>query len=150
MVTKKITKKEDKVTKEEKVGAYFYAVGRRKTAIAKVKLFPISATQNSLTINSRKFEEYFPLTRLCDAIKSPLDLVGGEAKFEVIASVSGGGVSAQADAVKLGVARALVVFNEDYKKLLKSKGYLTRDSREVERKKAGLKKARRAPQWAKR
>jgi small subunit ribosomal protein S9 len=149
MTTKKIVKKEEQAG-EEKKSEYFYAIGRRKTAIARVKIFESSATQNSFKINEKKLEEYFSLARLRDLIKAPIDLVGGEAKFDVVANVSGGGLSAQADAVKLGVARALVVFNADNKKILKAQKFLTRDSREVERKKPGLRKARRAPQWAKR
>lgn len=147
---KKISKKEEKNEKELKNAEYFYAVGRRKTAIAKVKLFVVESGQNTFVINERKSEEYFPISRLDSLIKSPLELAGEGLKFEAIVNVFGGGISAQADAVKLGVARALVVYNEELKKSLKSKGFLTRDPREVERKKPGLKKARKAPQWAKR
>lgn len=154
MVTKKVIKKEDKVIKEketvEKKSPYFYAVGRRKTAIARVKLFPEKISQNTLSINGRKFEEYFQISRMRDFAKAPLSLAGEGKKFNVEVRISGGGISAQADAIKLGIARALVVFNNELKKSLKDKGYLTRDPREVERKKPGLKKARKAPQWAKR
>ncbi len=153
MPTKKTIKKEDEATPKEKVakkGAYFYAVGRRKTAIARVKIFPSDIAQNTLTINEKKFEEYFPVSRWRDLAKAPLALAGEGAKFSVEANVYGGGISAQADAVKLGIARALVLFNKDLKKALKGEKFLTRDPREVERKKFGLKKARKAPQWAKR
>ena len=85
-----------------------------------------------------------------ESVKAPLEQLGEGTNFEVEANVYGGGVSAQADAVKLGIARALVVFNADLKKALKKEGHLKRDPREVERKKPGLKKARRSPQWAKR
>ncbi len=165
MPTKKIVKKEDKIVEKKparnathnvaggevaKKGPYFYAVGRRKTAIARVKIFPSDIAQNTLTINEKKFEEYFPVSRWRDLTKAPLALAGEGAKFSVEAKVYGGGISAQADAVKLGIARALVLFNKDLKKALKGEKYLTRDPREVERKKFGLKKARKAPQWAKR
>lgn len=153
MPTKKIIKKEEeKAPKKEvaKKGTYFYAVGRRKTAIARVKIFPSDIAQNTLTINEKKFEEYFPVSRWRDLAKAPLALAGDGAKFSVEARVYGGGISAQADAVKLGIARALVLFDKELKKALKGEKYLTRDPREVERKKFGLKKARKAPQWAKR
>jgi small subunit ribosomal protein S9 len=148
MVTKKTKIKEESV-KEEKAKKYFYAVGRRKTSVARVKLFSVEGNQHLFKINDRKLDEYFPVARLSDLVKAPLFL-SGEGKFEAVVNVSGGGVAAQADAVKLGIARALVVFNNEFKKSLKDKGFLTRDSREVERKKPGLKKARKSPQWAKR
>jgi small subunit ribosomal protein S9 len=147
MPTKKITKEESKSESAEKIARYFYAVGRRKSAVAKVKLF--SAAKNELTVNGRDFQEYFPLESQRDLAKSPLQLAG-ENHFEVKIKAFGGGISAQSQAVRLGISRALIVFDESFKKSLKDKGYLTRDSREVERKKPGLKKARRAPQWAKR
>ena len=154
MPIKKTIKKEEKKVKEEKTtkqGKYFYAVGRRKTAIARVKLFLADASaQNNLVMNGRKFEEYFPISRMRDSAKAPLSQAGEGIRFNVEANVSGGGIRAQADAIKLGVARAMVVFNSELKKSLKGKGYLTRDPREVERKKPGLKKARKSPQWAKR
>jgi small subunit ribosomal protein S9 len=152
MPTKKVTKKEEKKEdkKLEKKGKYFYAVGRRKTAIARVKIFPTEVTQPSLIINERKFEQYFPVARMRDALTAPLEMAGEGVQFNVEATVYGSGISAQADAVKLGIARALVVFDSELKKSLKGKGLLTRDPREVERKKPGLKKARKSPQWAKR
>ena len=152
MVTKKVAKKEEIVKEEiaEYKGKYFYAVGRRKTAIAKVRLYSSKNNQNTLLINGRKLEEYFPIDRLSDIAKSPLALAGQGVNFEAVIKISGGGISAQADAVRLGISRALVVYNSELKKSLKDKGYMTRDSREVERKKPGLKKARKSPQWAKR
>jgi small subunit ribosomal protein S9 len=151
MVTKKTTKKEEEKKEETlKKEKYFYAIGRRKTAIAKVKLFPAEISQNTFSVNGRKIEEYFPVSRMKEAAKSPLSLAGEGTKFNVEVKVYGGGVSAQSDAMKLGIARALVIFNEELKKSLKAAKHLTRDPREVERKKFGLKKARRAPQWAKR
>lgn len=150
MAIKKTTKKEDEPKKEAKTSKYYYAVGRRKAAVAKIKLYRSNGVQSTLVINERKLEEYFPVVRLCETAKAPLALAGEGTKFEAVVKVFGGGVSAQAEAVRLGIARAMVVFDETLKKSLKDKKFLTRDSREVERKKAGLKKARKAPQWAKR
>jgi small subunit ribosomal protein S9 len=152
MATKKPAKKEEEIVKEEapKKGRYIWAIGRRKTAIAKIKLYPAKGNQNTYLINDRKIEEYFPAGRIMDIAKDSMALAGQNNKFEVIVKISGGGVNAQAEAMRMGIARALVIFDAELKKSLKDKGYLTRDSREVERKKPGLKKARRAPQWAKR
>jgi small subunit ribosomal protein S9 len=158
MPTKKVVKKSNpakapldktKETVKEKK-QYFYAVGRRKTAIARVKIFPAKNSQSELTINGRKFEDYFSINRMRDSVKSPLNQLGEGKSFDIEVKVSGSGVSAQADAIKLGIARALVVFSADLKKALKKEGHLKRDPREVERKKPGLKKARKSPQWAKR
>jgi small subunit ribosomal protein S9 len=152
MTTKKSKEIKESVEKEETSPKtpYFYAVGRRKTSVARVKIFPTKAKQNSFIVNEKKMDEYFPAGRLSETAASPLSLAGEGVNFEVLANVSGGGVSAQSGAVRLGIARALVVYDETLKKSLKDAGFLTRDSREVERKKAGLKKARKAPQWAKR
>ena len=152
MATKKTKINEE--TKEVKKSAakdekYFYAVGRRKTSVAKIKLYPSKEEVSTVSVNEKKVEDYFPTERLWVIAASPLELMG-DSKFHVVVKVSGSGVSAQADAVRLGIARALVVFDETLKKTFKDKGYLTRDPREVERKKPGLKKARKAPQWAKR
>ncbi len=152
MATKKTVEKEktEKEPAKTKVAErYFYAIGRRKTSVAKIKLFPSKEENNSIEVNEKKVEDYFPIERLWVIAASPLELMG-DAKFRVVVKVSGSGVSAQADAVRLGISRALVVFDETLKKTFKDKGYLTRDPREVERKKPGLKKARKAPQWAKR
>ena len=162
MPTKKVVKKKEKVVEkkttekeiEKKVakdkGKYFYAVGRRKSAISRVKIFPTKNSQSSLTINERKIEDYFTISRMRDSAKAPLAQLGEGTTFDIEVNVYGGGVSAQADAVKLGIARALVIFDKGLKRTLKKEGYLTRDPREVERKKPGLKKARKSPQWAKR
>ena len=149
MAIKKV-KKEEEIKKEEKASKYFYAVGRRKTSIARVKLFPSSEKQNAVAINGKESEKYFPLERLNNLIKSPLEMAGEDLKFSAEIKVYGGGVNSQAEAIRLGIARALVVCDALLKKSLKDKGFLTRDPRKVERKKPGLKKARRAPQWAKR
>lgn len=150
MATKKTIKKEEEKEVREKDSKYFYAIGRRKTSVARVKLFLSSASQNAVLVNDKKISEYFPLSRLTDGAMSPLEMAGEGNKFKVLVRVSGGGTNSQSDAIKLGIARSLVLFDEALKKSLKGQGFLTRDSREVERKKPGLKKARRAPQWAKR
>lgn len=154
MATKKV-KKEEESKKEEAASKYFYAVGKRKTAIAQVRLYPAGKTEKGLSgqeieVNEKEFDVYFPIARLRDLIKAPLALAGTDAKFDVTAKVYGGGVSAQAEAVRLGISRAMVIFNEDLRKSLRDRGFLTRDSRVVERKKPGKRKARRSPQWAKR
>jgi small subunit ribosomal protein S9 len=158
-VKKEKVAKEIKVEKIEKVEKtikktnekYFYAVGRRKTAVAQVRLFEDSkATDNDLIINGKKFKEYFPIASLQNNFLEPLKAVGMQDKVRMTVIVKGGGVTGQVEAVRLGVARALVEMDATLKKTLKNLGLMTRDSREVERKKPGLKKARKAPQWAKR
>jgi len=147
----KIEKEEVKVKKETSfAGEYFYAVGKRKTAVAQVRIYPEGKGDGKNLVNGKVWEEYFPLKRLAEAAISPLTVSGQEGKFSVSVKVNGGGVNAQAEAVRLGVSRALVVFQEDLKKALRAHGFLTRDARKVERKKPGKKKARRSPQWAKR
>ncbi|NTW27164.1 MAG: 30S ribosomal protein S9 [Candidatus Moranbacteria bacterium] len=139
-----------KVTKKES-GVYFYAVGRRKTSVAQVRLYADEkATENELVINDKKLKDYFPTVSLQNNMLTPFKAVGLHNKFRMTVLVRGGGVTGQVEAVRLGIARALVVFNPELKKTLKDLGLMTRDAREVERKKAGLKKARKAPQWAKR
>lgn len=150
MAMKKTPKKEDtKTTEAVDDVRYFYAVGRRKTAVAQVRIYPTEKAENFL-VNEKKVEQYFPVARLKETAKAAISSSGQESNFNVTVKVMGGGVSAQAEAVRLGVARALVKFDETLRKNLRDRGYLTRDSRVVERKKPGLKKARRAPQWAKR
>lgn len=125
---------------------YFEAVGRRKTASARVRI--ASAKTTSFTINDRPASEYFPLTVMHEAINAPFKTVGGA--YAVTAIVKGGGLKAQAEAVRLGVSRALLEVDGLFRKDLKLQGYLKRDPRAKERKKFGLKAARRAPQWSKR
>lgn len=124
--------------------------GGRKTAAARVRLYP-ERKGGDITVNGRPLARYFPLPRHQAAVRAPLAAAGladGQISCEV--RVSGGGVRAQADAVRHGLARALTAWNNEFRKKLRRAGYLTRDARSVERKKYGLKKARRAPQWAKR
>ena len=131
-------------------GKYFYATGRRKTSVAKVRVYD-KAKEKGITINDKDYKEYFAKNNtLIEKINSPLKLLNFEGKFLISVKVLGGGSNGQAEAVRLGIARALLSMNEDFKKELRANDYLTRDPRKVERKKPGLKKARRAPQWKKR
>jgi small subunit ribosomal protein S9 len=125
----------------------YYGTGRRKTSTARVFLRPGAGT---LTINRRKFEEFFPTEALRTQIKTPMVLTETVDKFDVLATVAGGGVSGQAGAVRLGIARALVTYNLELRKALKSEGLLTRDARAKERKKYGMAGARKRFQFSKR
>ncbi len=125
---------------------YIEAVGRRKTASARVRI--ATAKSTSFTINKRDAHEYFPLTVMHETIAAPFKVAGGA--YAVTVVVKGGGLKAQADAIRHGISRALVEMDAVLRKDLKQKGYLKRDPRAKERKKFGLKAARRAPQWSKR
>lgn len=122
-------------------------IGRRKTSIARVR---ISAGKGDFLVNGKKPSEYFHTPRFFAYAMSPLEKLKLPDKYNVSVKVSGGGLRAQADAVRLGLSRAFVIKTPDLRMRLRKLGFLTRDSRKVERKKYGLKKARRAPQWAKR
>jgi small subunit ribosomal protein S9 len=126
---------------------YFYGTGRRKKSVARVRLVP--GTGN-VTINGRNIDEYFGLETLKLIVNQPFGVTGTEGKFDIIANVVGGGISGQAGAIRHGVARALLQADETYRPALKKAGLLTRDPRMKERKKYGLKAARRAPQFSKR
>jgi len=132
--------------KQSKV-KYTWATGRRKKAIARVRLI---AGNGKITINGKELEEYFPVDVMQTIVCQPLVLVEAQNKYDVIVSVYGGGLSGQAGACRHGIARALVLDNETYKASIKAAGFLTRDPRMKERKKYGLKKARKAPQFSKR
>ena len=126
----------------------FYGTGRRKSSIARVRLIPGNGT---ITINKRDIDDYFGLDTLKVIVRQPLVLTKTIAKFDVVATVEGGGFTGQAGAIRHGIARALLEIDSDeYRQALKQAGYLTRDSRMKERKKYGLKAARRAPQFSKR
>jgi small subunit ribosomal protein S9 len=127
---------------------YYEAVGRRKTAIARVRLY--TRGDKVFLVNDKPFEAYFKGAEFKNVIESPLVKMNCTDRFRITARVLGGGMVAQSEALRHGITRALVLFNADFKKRLKKSGYLTRDPRMKERKKPGLKKARRAPQWAKR
>ncbi|MFA7169789.1 MAG: 30S ribosomal protein S9 [Candidatus Paceibacterota bacterium] len=129
---------------------YFYATGRRKTAIAKVRVYE-KGDKPGIVVNNAELSHYFAENKtLIEKVYAPLNIFELKEKYTVTVKVLGGGTSAQAEAIRLGISRALLLINEEFKKDLKVHGYLTRDPREVERKKPGLKKARRAPQWKKR
>jgi len=127
---------------------YLYGTGRRKSSVARVHVYPNGT--GSITINGRDIEEYFGLETLKMVVRQPLVTTDTLGKVDIVATVKGGGVSGQAGALRHGVARALLLAGEDYRPLLKKAGFLTRDPRMKERKKYGLKAARRAPQFSKR
>ena len=126
---------------------YFYGTGRRKDSVARVRVYQATG---KVTINDRDIDNYFGLETLKLIVRSPLVLLGLEGKYDVVVRVSGGGVSGQAGAIRHGLARALLQQNEENRSVLKKAGFLTRDPRMKERKKYGLKAARRAPQFSKR
>ena len=126
---------------------YFYGTGRRKDSVARVRVY---TGTGKVTINDRDIDNYFGLETLKLIVRSPLVLLGLEGKYDVVVRVSGGGVSGQAGAIRHGLARALLQQNEENRSVLKKAGFLTRDPRMKERKKYGLKAARRAPQFSKR
>lgn len=127
-------------------GKYIYASGRRKTAVANVRLF---SGNGGHTVNKKPIETYFH-AQLVEKALEPFRISGLGGQYKVYANISGGGSNAQAEAMRHGIARALGTTNEDLRKVMKKNGYLTRDDRKKERKKPGLKGARRSPQWAKR
>jgi small subunit ribosomal protein S9 len=128
-------------------GRYVYATGRRKTAVANVRLF---AGSEDSTVNKKSLDAYFHTTNMRDTAVRPLALTGLLGDFYFYASVNGGGSNAQTEAIRHGIAQALAIMSEDMRTVLKKNGFLTRDDRKKERKKPGLRGARRAPQWAKR
>ena len=130
-----------------KAKVQYNAVGRRKSSVARVYL---TAGTGVITINGRTFEDYIPVAALRLDVLQPLDLTETTDKFDVYVNVNGGGVSGQAGAIRLGITRALMEVNPDYRQTLKPAGLVTRDPRAKERKKYGLKAARRAPQFSKR
>ncbi len=127
---------------------YLYGTGRRKSSVARVHLIP--GGTGVITINGRDIDEYFGLETLKLLVRQPLVLTGTLGKVDIEATVTGGGVTGQAGAIRHGVARALLLVDESYRASLKAAGFLTRDPRMKERKKYGLKAARRAPQFSKR
>jgi len=140
-------KKEEELKTKEKV-PYFEGVGRRKTSIARVRIF--SKGQKEILVNKRLYNFYFPTLELNQIVVAPLRKMNCLDRFRVLAEVKGGGIHSQAEAIRHGLARALVLSNPDFRKRLKKAGFLTRDPRMKERKKFGLKRARKAPQWQKR
>ncbi|MCI8539032.1 MAG: 30S ribosomal protein S9 [Oscillospiraceae bacterium] len=127
---------------------YLYGTGRRKSSVARVHLFPNGT--GAITINGRDIDDYFGLETLKLITRQPLVATETMGKVDIVATVAGGGVTGQAGALRHGIARALLLVNPEYRAVLKKAGYLTRDPRMKERKKYGLKAARRAPQFSKR
>ena len=126
---------------------YYYGTGRRKNAIARVRL---TEGTGKITINGKDIEDFFGMETLKVIVKQPLTLTNSVTKYDVIVKVTGGGFTGQAGAIRHGIARALNEANSEFRPILKSNGFLTRDPRMKERKKYGLKKARKAPQFSKR
>ena len=126
---------------------FFYGTGRRKHSVARVRVY---AGSGSITINGRDIDDYFGLETLKLIVRQPLNLTDTLGKFDIVCTVAGGGVSGQAGAIRHGISRALLQYNEELRPQLKKAGFLTRDPRMKERKKYGLKAARRAPQFSKR
>ena len=127
---------------------YFYGTGRRKSSIARVRLIP--GGTGVITVNGRTLDNYFGMETLKYIVRQPIELLGVSAKYDVVVNVTGGGYTGQAGAIRHGIARALLTAEDGSRADLKKEGFLTRDSRMKERKKYGLKKARRAPQFSKR
>lgn len=135
-------------TKKTASHPYFEAVGRRKTSVARVRFF--HKTDGGIIINDKKIADYFPteeMRKIAEAAVKKINLGG---KYKITAKIFGGGIHSQAEALRHGISRAMIKFNPEFRKELKAAGFLTRDSRMKERRKFGLKKARKAPQWSKR
>jgi small subunit ribosomal protein S9 len=161
MATKRTTKvaattpTEEKEVKEVKTpsvsaspkGKYYYACGKRKTSIARVQMFKGTG---EITINGRAVNEYLPVKTLVGTLKTPLTLTGTAKSFDIVVKVQGGGISSQAEAIRHGIAKALMAYDPLNKPTLKKAGFITRDSRIKERKKFGLKRARKGGQFSKR
>lgn len=154
--TKKISKTEKKIVSAEKKKPtkkikekvnYISTTGKRKSAVAQVRFS--SAGDKQIIINNQDYKKYFPYFVWQEKVESPLKTVDLK-NYQIHVKVSGGGVNAQAESIRLGIARAIVEAKQELRKVLKTKGFLSRDSRIKERKKPGLKRARRAPQWTKR
>ena len=126
---------------------YFYGTGRRKKSVARVRVYPGTG---SITINKRSIDDYFGLETLKLIVNQPYEVTDTVGKFDIVCTVTGGGISGQAGAIRHGLAKALLQVDETYRPALKKAGFLTRDPRMKERKKYGLKAARRAPQFSKR
>jgi small subunit ribosomal protein S9 len=133
---------------DENSSRYFEAVGRRKTSVARVRLY--TKGDKVIIVNGKDLSEYFKTLPMQKTVNSSLDRMKSTGRFRITVVVKGGGINSQAEAVRHGITRALVVFNPEYRKRLRKAGFLTRDSRMKERKKFGLKRARKAPQWSKR
>ena len=136
------------MVQEQKNQEYYYGTGKRKTSIARVRLY--QGQGGSIRVNDKAVEDAFPWFIWQNTIKQPLEITSNLGRFHVVARVHGGGVNSQSEAIRHGISRALVAFDEGLRKSLREKGLLTRDARIKESKKYGLKRARRAPQYTKR
>lgn len=136
-----------KTTKEVK---YFYATGKRKSAIAKVRIYPSKEKNISISINERTVDDFFPLKEWQQRMLIPFNVVKLQNKFDLVINVQGGGVIGQLEAIVHGISKALREYDENFKTILRKNGFITRDSRVKESKKYGLKRARKAPQYTKR
>ncbi len=156
MPTKKTTAKKATVKKTTakkaapKSDKYFEAVGRRKTSTARVRIFEGVKDKGKILVNDKDFGDYFPTEELEVLARAPFKIVKKAKDFYVTVKVYGGGIKSQAEAIRLGISRALLKYEPDFRATLKGEGFLTRDPRAKERRKFGLKKARKAPQWSKR
>jgi len=140
--------KKEKKEKKEKTAKYFEAVGRRKTSVARARLF--KGGEAVISVNNKKLNDYFVTKELQNIVHDPLKIMKLDKDFRVTAKVSGGGIHSQAEALRHAISRALVVMDIELRKKLKKEQFLKRDPRMKERRKFGLKKARKAPQWSKR
>lgn len=129
-------------------GKYYYATGKRKTSVARVRLYPNG--QGKVEINGKPANEFLSIDTAMGTILEPLEVVEQAKNVDLVIRVLGGGTTGQAQAIRHGIAKSLVEMDPEFRPALKRKGFLTRDARKVERKKPGLRKARRSPQWAKR
>jgi small subunit ribosomal protein S9 len=136
------------MTTTKTAGKYFEAVGRRKTAVARVRLFP--GAKSGYEVNGKELEAYFPTREMVANVTDPITNAKPAEKFHITIKVVGGGISAQSEAVRHGIARALLEYDIQLRGKVKKLGYLKRDARAKERRKFGLKKARKSPQWSKR
>jgi len=151
IIKKKASPKKQPVKSEPAkpvIESYFQAIGRRKTSAARIRL--LAKGDKEILINGKSCQVYFPSLELRETILAPLKIMNCLDKFRILIKAKGGGIHSQAEAVRHAISRALILFNPDFRKRLKKAGFLTRDSRMRERKKFGLKRARRAPQWRKR
>lgn len=129
-------------------GRYYEGLGRRKRATARVRIYPSGSGQK--IINGKSYQEYFGREKDWQAVEGPFEVTQTEGSFDVTVLVKGGGITGQSEAIRMGTARALLEYNPEFRSALRSAGFLTRDPREKERKKPGLKRARKAPQYTKR
>ncbi len=150
MIQKEATTSKEKKDQVIFKGKYFYGTGRRKTSVARVRIYENKAGRSIIWVNGKDYKEYFPTLELRRIVEDSFKVTAKKDMFSVSALTVGGGKKGQVEALRHGIARALVAFDGALRPILRENGFLTRDPRVKERKKPGLKKARRAPQWQKR